>query len=330
MSRIYRQATAIVADVGDKSEGKELIPPLLENIIEAGETCEAIEMSLEGSSYNDPAQIAFLGALLNEIVEVTRGGTITFRRKASNEVNSETVPPKLEHHGLLPSQDKSWTAFRQFFASPYWLRMWVLQEFALAPKLLILIGDLQINPSKLIDAMNFLIRFGYWPIATYFGQFKSKDEATRFANLGYKGFLTLVYEKNSINQRLSEADETGWLITKLEFSNFHMSTDPRDRIYALLGLASDGKNYMNGVTYSPDWKYEAVFRNFAKMFIERGHGMRLLYQAGTCSDWLKMPSWVPVSITPAHVSWSFVSILYTLQISNIALFSSKVRQFINT
>ena len=302
MSRIYRQATAIVADVGEKSEDKELIPRLLENIIEAGYICEAIEQSLEGSSYNEPAQIASLGALMNEIVEVTGGGKIGFRRQALDEVKSETVPPKLEHHGLLSSQDKGWTAMRQFFASPYWRRIWVLQEFALAPKIAILYGDLQIDASKLIDAMSFLDRFGNWPIITYFGRFKDKDEAIRFANLGHQGFRTLVEEKNSIEEQLSEADATGWLITKLECSRHHMSTDPRDRIYALLGLASDGKSYIDGVTYSPDWKYEAVFKNFAKMFIERGHGMRLLYQAGTCSDWLRLPSWVPVSPSPADVS----------------------------
>ena len=301
MSRIYRQAAGVVADVGEKSEGKELISPLLENILEAGHTCEAIEMSLEGSSYNDPAQIASLGALMNEIVEVTGGGEFSFRRQALDEV-SGTVPPKLEHHGLLSAQDESWTAFRQFFASPYWRRIWVLQEFALAQKIAILYGDLQISASTLIDAMGFLIRLGNSPVPTYFGCFKNQDEAMRFGNLGYAGFCTLVKEKSSIKEQLSEADLTGWLITKLDSSRLHMSTDPRDRIYALLGLASDGKNYIDGVTYSPDWGYEAVFKNFAKMFIERGHGIRLLYQAGTCSDWLKMPSWVPVSPTPADVS----------------------------
>ena len=302
MSRIYRQATAIVADVGEESEGKELIPPLLENIIEAGHTCEAIEMSLEGSSYNDPAQIASLSALLNDIVEVAGGELSSFRRRALDEVKSETVPPKLEHHGLLSDQDKSWTAIRRFYASPYWRRIWVLQEFALAPKIAMLYGDLQIRVAELINAMDILSRFGAWPIITYFGSFKDKDEAIRFGNQGFKGFLTLIMERNSIEEQLSEADASGWLITKLESSRHHMSTDPRDKIYALLGLASDGKDYMDGLTYSPDWKYEAVFKNFAKMFIERGHGMSLLYQAGTCSDWLRLPSWVPVSPSPADIS----------------------------
>ncbi len=320
MSRIYQQAKGIVADVGEKSEDKELISPLLESIIYAGDTCEAIEMSLEGSSYNNPAQIASVGAFMNEIVEAFEQWTSTFRRQASDEVKRETVAPKLEHHGLPSIQDKCWTAFRQFFESPYWQRIWVLQEFALAPKISVLYGDLEIRPSQLIDAMKLLVRFGKWPIDHYFVHLKNK-EAMCFGNLGFKGFVTLMSEKALVKKQPSKTDASGWLITKLEFSKFHMSTDPRDRVYALLGLASDGESYKDAVTYSPNWTYEAVFKSFAKMFIERGHGMKLLYQAGTCSDWLKSPSWVPVSLHPLLVfcdrlspSCIFANLLvYTIQ-----------------
>lgn len=295
MFQIYRQAKAIFADVGEKSEGNELIPPLLESIIDAGDTCEAIEMSLEGSSYNDPAQVATLGAVMNDIVESTERGTLSFKRKSEDEVKRESGAPKLEHHGLPSIVDKGWKAFQHFFASPYWQRVWVLQEFALAPKISILYGDLQIRPSQLIDAMKLLVRFGNWPIDFYFGHFEDSDEAMRLGNLGFKGFLTLMNEKDLVRKQPSKSDANGWLIAKLESSKFHMSTDPRDRIYGLLGLASDGESYTDAVAYSADWKFEAVFKNFAKMFIEHGHGMKLLYQAGTCSDWLKTPSWVPVS-----------------------------------
>ena len=118
MSQIYRQANGIFADVGEKSEGNELIPPLLESIIDAGDTCEAVEMSLEGSSYNDPAQIATLAAFINDIVESTERGTLSFKRKPEDEVKRERGAPKLEHHGLPSTEDKGWKAFQQFFASP--------------------------------------------------------------------------------------------------------------------------------------------------------------------------------------------------------------------
>ena len=279
----------VIADVGEKSEGKELIPPLLESIIVAGNTCEEIKKSLEGSSCNDPAQIPSLGAVMNETYGVIERGT-------SEEVKRETVAPKLEHHGLLTFEDKGWTAFRRFFASPYWQRIWVLQEFALASKISILYGDLEISPSKLVRAIKLLARFGKEPIIRYILGSANEHEALGFGSLGLNGFVTMVHEKMLVENQPPETDATGWLITKLEFSKFQMSTDPRDRVYALLGLASDGKSYIDAVTYSPDWKYEAVFKKFAKMFVENGHGMKLLYQAGTCSDWLKLPSWVPVSL----------------------------------
>ena len=80
MSQIYRQAKAIYTDVGEKSEGNELIPPLLESIIDAGDTCEAIEKSWERSSCNDPAQVPILGASMNDMVESTERGNFSIRR----------------------------------------------------------------------------------------------------------------------------------------------------------------------------------------------------------------------------------------------------------
>lgn len=107
MSRIYRQAKAIFADIGEKSKGKELIPPLLESIIDEGDICEAIEMSLEGSSYNNPAQISTLGTSMNDIVESTEQGTSSFRRISQDEMERETVASKSMHHGLRTNENRA-------------------------------------------------------------------------------------------------------------------------------------------------------------------------------------------------------------------------------
>lgn len=67
----------------------------------------------------------------------------------------------------------------------------------------------------------------------------------------------------------------------------------RDRFFALLGLAADGDNPL----FEPDYDspFEVVVRRFAQGFVQAGHGMELLYDAGLDKreGESRFPSWVP-------------------------------------
>ena len=84
--------------------------------------------------------------------------------------------------------------------------------------------------------MKLLVRFGNWSIDFYFGRFEDDDEAMRFGYVGFKGFLALMNEKELVQEQCSNMDASSKLIAKLKSSKFHLSTDPRDKIYGLLEL----------------------------------------------------------------------------------------------
>ncbi|KAI8711210.1 hypothetical protein NCS52_01496800 [Fusarium sp. LHS14.1] len=67
------------------------------------------------------------------------------------------------------------------------------------------------------------------------------------------------------------------------------STLCRDRLFSLLGLASDG----NESAFEPDCEspLEDVVLKFARVFVRQGRGMQLLYRAGLSSP--RFPSWIP-------------------------------------
>jgi hypothetical protein len=69
------------------------------------------------------------------------------------------------------------------------------------------------------------------------------------------------------------------------------ATDPRDRLFALLGLANDGDDEY----FRPDYneQVESVVRRFAMAFVRKGQGMRVLYHAGLPPEPSPLPSWVP-------------------------------------
>ena len=56
MSWIYRESKATITDVREQSEGEEHIVPLLDSVIDVGEICDAIAMSLEDSPNNASAE----------------------------------------------------------------------------------------------------------------------------------------------------------------------------------------------------------------------------------------------------------------------------------
>ena len=73
------------------------------------------------------------------------------------------------------------------------------------------------------------------------------------------------------------------------------ATDPRDKIFGLLGLASDGPDFNHLVNYSKS--AEEVYQDYARAFVERGQGIVMLHQVDSrISKTLDIPTWVPVSI----------------------------------
>ncbi|OWP05700.1 hypothetical protein B2J93_1749 [Marssonina coronariae] len=69
------------------------------------------------------------------------------------------------------------------------------------------------------------------------------------------------------------------------------ATDPRDRLFALLGLASD----TSSDEYQPDYSepVESVAQRFATGFIQNGHAMKVLLLAGLSDTQPNFPSWAP-------------------------------------
>jgi hypothetical protein len=92
-------------------------------------------------------------------------------------------------------------------------------------------------------------------------------------------------------QREWEARNHRWcLLLLLENFRYAQSTLSRDRLFALLGLASDG----NDPKFEPDYdsSLEEIVLRFAQVFVRQGRGIDLLYRAGlNRSD--KFASWIP-------------------------------------
>ena len=163
---------------------------------------------------------------------------------------------------------EAWTALLDLFKLEWWVRIWVVQEVELAKNVLVVCGKYQMS-AKSFDKATHNIQM----VAIY-------DIHNRQAPMLTTEVL-----------RISTCKEVGKLSKDLlhlarEYRS-RKSTDPRDKLYALLGLAEE-------MDFEPDYGVSVleVYRMFVEACIERSGTLDVLscVDIGSNSD---MPSWIP-------------------------------------
>nr|CEG03846.1 unnamed protein product [Fusarium acuminatum CS5907] len=183
------------------------------------------------------------------------------------------VPTSWSKRPIPLLTDAIWTAVGSFFADSWFLRAWIIQETVAAHKLRLVSGRWVVDWNDLNQAMEIVDRE-----VLVSGLDLSKLRST------WEPFMCLAA------QREWEERNSRWcLLVLLENYRHAQSTLARDRLFALLGLASDG----NDPAFEPDYSspLKVIILRFSRVFIRQGKGMQLLYRAGLTGNCF--PSWIP-------------------------------------
>ncbi|KAG4437372.1 hypothetical protein IFR05_007136 [Cadophora sp. M221] len=206
---------------------------------------------------------------------------------------------------------KIWIRLFQFWSEDWFYRSWVLQEAVLGKRVILLVGDAACS-------LDFVMQF--WDLAKrrdtpeILKHGPLADEYTRILHLspvsGMKELRDIKHPKQTVST--AENDDTvdeetsshGNSIQKLEaksdlldlliLSRVNQATDPRDKIYSLLGLAREDL-VAKSITpnYSEANTTAILYRDIATKFIRAGRGTDLLKHAGIDQKIPGLPSWVP-------------------------------------
>lgn len=184
-------------------------------------------------------------------------------------------PPLWEERGMPFPEDDIWVKVAAFFENAWFRRAWIVQEAVIARRLKIVHGKTTIDWNHLFLVMNHI---------------NEELEATgRGESNSWVPFLKL--------GRLRHIEDRSGRVSILKLlENFRhaKSSDPRDKFFSLLGIASDGNleefepEYSSSLTEITQRFAIALFRRFSN---ER-QAMLLLYRAGL-SQSETLPSWVP-------------------------------------
>ncbi|KAF2629576.1 HET-domain-containing protein [Macroventuria anomochaeta] len=303
MRRVYKQARRVIAYVPQEPEDIETFNELVGKILQAYAQCRKAIDSGAGRGQQEDTDGLEVGqeAKLEQHGQQEDGASVS----DASGLKVKMLPLKptgtcIEDYDMPPEDDPAWFAWRRFFASPYFRRIWILQEFTLAKNLYLHNGRSEETSSAILLVMHAVSSMSRMLNAQYLGRGEDA-ELGRAAALGWRGLEMMNMERVFAQEDLHDEvalkmlKERSRLIDKIRYAFDFDATDPRDRIYALLGLVSDSERFQHLVSYQPADTYPKIYRRFAKALIEQGHLVQVLHMSCKTPSSLRLPSWVPVS-----------------------------------
>ena len=180
--------------------------------------------------------------------------------------------------------------FCDLLTQAWWGRVWVIQEVAVSSRASVVIGDSELEWSSLCDAMEIISFTDVSPmlVSTDFSEY-------------FRGMKSLL---NIEALRLSVESGSPPSISTLFAGNWRQAaaTDPRDLVYALLGLAKERDDPLLTPNYSDSNSALDVFTNLIEysMQVENGLDIICLSQGRIRNG---LPSWCPDWRNPPRLGW---------------------------
>lgn len=239
-------------------------------------------------------QVALMGSLYRDayrtVVWLGEGGDAAETAGASDALLSVAawplayfVPEERARATLRSSIGaEKWRAMSAWMASPWWTRVWTLQEFLLAGRLVFHCGQESITKQAWVDAITAI--YDYQAIGLL-----NRDA---FGHQWARMRLLEHFEDERTSDKMS-------LVAMMAYLGYYRATDDRDRIYALLGVCTDvDREIVGKATY--DASVGAVYTRLATRFFEVHQSLDLICFAALFNGPLRLsagedplPSWVP-------------------------------------
>ncbi|PMD28749.1 HET-domain-containing protein [Hyaloscypha variabilis F] len=177
---------------------------------------------------------------------------------------------------LKPDQ---WAALHTWFNRPWFSRVWILQEAVLAPKALLHWGEQRMKLETATTVVEGL------------GAFQHMESVFPSIPAAYDS-LCFITVKRMERRGIITDSRLRSIVHLLDGARGQKATDPRDKVYALLGLMPNPMGKQTLVPdYSPTCSVEDVFINAAVYCLFQLHDLRVLsYKIATIFN---LPSWVP-------------------------------------
>ncbi|MCJ1254829.1 hypothetical protein MMC24_002645 [Lignoscripta atroalba] len=192
--------------------------------------------------------------------------------------------------GLPLYTSTAWISLAKLFERPYFQRTWIIQELSVNTHIFACCGRHVTTWINIQAALSFLRVNGWFQT---FDIKAARDQPTIGRNT-----REFIFNSFRVRDALHFPEKKEWLFfeTLLDFFRQTHATDPRDKIIALLGLASDvgdGKRF----DIAPDYNKSVVdfYRDVTGLLLKNGHSLGALsfVEDHSFRRIHELPSWVP-------------------------------------
>ena len=196
----------------------------------------------------------------------------------------ELVAERLHEFNLPSEESPLWTNLYLLFQTPWFQRMWTAQEIIVSQTATFMCG------SKIVTLATMMqFTFGLESQSQIMHNLFTPAAARYGPDVGLVQLTVIGYFRFEVRNRDAN---TRVLHTLESFSIRRNATDPRDKIFGILGVLSpEQKRQLVTVDYTRS--VEDVYIDVATSLIEHFEEFYMLYLAGTENQKLQNPSWVP-------------------------------------
>jgi len=200
----------------------------------------------------------------------------------SLEAQASQPGPSMLVKEMVDADPEIFSAVLSLLIREWWQRAWVLQETAVARKVLVICGDAALSWTHVLIA-SYPIRF----IAQLQGGRLWDNKSRNLRDVLQGTSATMDF----IGRRWRKRTNALKILDLLFFQRMMQATEPKDKIYALLGLAQD--KFLAG--YTPDYSQsdQDVFCEFTRLLITNTDNLDVLKFCQTIKLTEGLPSWVP-------------------------------------
>ncbi len=190
----------------------------------------------------------------------------------------------IQSHGLPVQNDPLWQGIREIFARKWYRRLWIVQEVALASHVVVFCGSKSVEWHELSSLTDHLARSGLTPFAR--GSVNVHPSKTD----GFDAMMLPDFIK--VFRGLGKTFSLCRLCT---VARSRETTEPIDKVYAVLGLIEEAVRKKIKVDYSQEsrQKYWRVYIDLATVMLQGDPDLFLLQIASSKQRPPELPSWCP-------------------------------------
>ncbi|CAM1510874.1 Fc.00g083870.m01.CDS01 [Cosmosporella sp. VM-42] len=194
---------------------------------------------------------------------------------------------QLSKYGLPDVLSSRWHQFVRFLEHPWFLRAWVFQEILVAKESIFILGDCKINQVDLFMLLHVLITVHH--LEGYIDR-TSRMRLSPMVEAAQRCTSIISAQGPVIARFIPQTWTSKPLIALLRQNITSKATDPRDHVFAFLGVSNEADE----PELQPDYKEEVddTYKRVGRYMAERGF-TPLLLECTTRTNPPDWPSWIP-------------------------------------